>query len=141
MSLADLHHGLHALPAPDFLTRAPVGDGDRILHLDLHPLNVIMSPKGPVVIDWARACRGDPAVDVAVAWMLMSAGEIPGAGYKTKLIGLGRHLAVNAFISRFDGADVACRLRAVIAWKADDPNMSPAEIATMWRTADRVGAP
>jgi aminoglycoside phosphotransferase (APT) family kinase protein len=141
LALADLHLSLHALRAPDFLAGAPVGDGDRILHLDLHPLNVIMSPKGPIVIDWARACRGDPAVDVAVAWMLMSAGEIPGAGFKTKLIGVGRHLAVNAFMSRFDEADVACRLRAVIAWKADDPNMSPAEIATMWRTADRVGAP
>jgi aminoglycoside phosphotransferase (APT) family kinase protein len=141
LALADLHHNLHALLAPDFLGGAPVGDGDRILHLDLHPLNVIMSPKGPVVIDWARACRGDPAVDVALAWMLMSAGEIPGAGFKTKLIELGRHLAVNAFMSRFDRADVACRIRAVIAWKADDPNMSSAEIATMWSTADRVGAP
>jgi aminoglycoside phosphotransferase (APT) family kinase protein len=139
--LAELHHRLHVLPAPDFLAEAPVGDGDRILHLDLHPLNVIMSPEGPVVIDWARACRGDPAVDVGVAWMLMSAGEIPGDGLKAKLIGLGRSLAVNAFMSRFDGADIARQLRAVIAWKADDPNMSPAEIATMWRTADRVGAP
>jgi aminoglycoside phosphotransferase (APT) family kinase protein len=139
--LAELHHRLHVLPAPDFLAEAPVGDGDRILHLDLHPLNVIMSPEGPVVIDWARACRGDPAVDVGVAWMLMSAGEIPGDGLKAKLIGLGRSLAVNAFMSRFDGADISRQLRAVIAWKADDPNMSPAEIATMWRTADRVGAP
>jgi aminoglycoside phosphotransferase (APT) family kinase protein len=141
LALADLHHRLHALEAPDFLPDAPVGDGDRIIHLDLHPLNVIMSPKGPVVIDWARACRGDPAVDVGAAWMLMSAGEIPGAGLKTKLIGLGRNLAVHTFMSRFDRAEIVRQLRPVIAWKANDPNMSPEEIATMWKTAERVGAP
>ena len=46
--------------APDWLPGMPDG-GDRLLHLDLHPLNVIMSPNGPVVIDWpnARARRSD----------------------------------------------------------------------------------
>ena len=76
--LADLHRRLHDVPSPDFLGPAPVGRGDRVLHLDLHPLNVLMGPKGPVVIDWANACLGDPGVDVALAWVLMSAGEIPG---------------------------------------------------------------
>ena len=50
--LADLHHRLHELTAPDWLHDAAVGRGDRLLHLDLHPLNVMMSPQGPVVIDW-----------------------------------------------------------------------------------------
>ena len=75
--LADLHRRLHELAAPDWLHAAPVGRGDRVLHLDLHPLNVMMSPRGPVVIDWCGACRGDPAVDVALAWVLMAAGEAP----------------------------------------------------------------
>jgi aminoglycoside phosphotransferase (APT) family kinase protein len=140
-TLAELHHRLHELRAPEFLPAAPIGEGDRVLHLDLHPLNVMMSPQGPVVIDWARACRGDPAVDVGVAWMLMSAGDIPGGGGKAKLIGLGRSIAINTFMSRFDQAEIARQLRAVIAWKSDDANMSRDEIATMWRTADRVGAP
>ncbi len=139
--LAQLHHRLHELSAPDFLPAAPIGEGDRVLHLDLHPLNVMMSPKGPVVIDWANACRGDPAVDVGVAWMLMSAGEIPGGGAKAKLIGLARSIAVNTFMSRFDQTEITRQLRAVIAWKSDDANISRDEIATMWRTADRVGAP
>ena len=74
--LADLHRRLHGLTVPDWLPDAPVGRGDRLLHLDLHPLNVMMSPTGPVVIDWANACRGDPNVDVAIAWVLMATGEV-----------------------------------------------------------------
>jgi aminoglycoside phosphotransferase (APT) family kinase protein len=139
--LADLHHMLHALRAPDFLAKPPIGDGDRVLHLDLHPLNVIMGPKGPCVIDWTHACRGDPAVDVAVAWMLMGAAEIPGDGFKAKLIALGRRRAVSAFLSRFDATEITRQLRPVIAWKAEDPNMSSAEIATMWSIAERAAAP
>src|SRR6478672_1831381 len=46
-------------------------------HLDLHPLNVIMSPNGPVVIDWPNARRGDPILDVAVTYALIACGHIP----------------------------------------------------------------
>jgi aminoglycoside phosphotransferase (APT) family kinase protein len=140
-SLAELHHQLHRIEAPDFLPVAPVGKGTRVVHFDLHPLNVIMGPHGPVVIDWARAAQGDPAIDVALAWVLMAAGEIPGAGPKARLIGLARNAAVNAFISGFDKAEITRQLRPVVAWKANDPHMSSKEVAAMWRLADLVGAP
>jgi len=28
--------------------------GERLLHRDLHPLNVLVTANGPVVIDWAK---------------------------------------------------------------------------------------
>src|SRR5262245_26467365 len=56
--LGDLHRQLHELPGPDFVPK--VEGGDRFLHFDLHPLNVILSPDGPVVIDWTNACSGPP---------------------------------------------------------------------------------
>src|ERR1700690_459111 len=74
--LADLHDQLHEIAAPDWLPGMPDG-GDRLLHLDLPPLNVIMSPTGPVVIDWPNARRGDPMLDVAVTFALISCGRIP----------------------------------------------------------------
>ena len=40
--LADLHRRLHELSAPDWLHDAPVGYGNCMHHLDLHPLNVMM---------------------------------------------------------------------------------------------------
>ena len=58
--LAELHLSLHNLEAPDWMPVVPFGPGDRILHLDLHPLNIILSNKGPVVIDWTNASRGIP---------------------------------------------------------------------------------
>ncbi len=51
--LADLHDRLHALGPPQ--GDLPMG------HLDLHPLNVLMSPDGPVVIDWSNARPVEPA--------------------------------------------------------------------------------
>ncbi len=56
-SLADLHRRLHEIPAPDWLAAAPFGQGDCLVHLDLHRLNVIITPRGPVVIDWPNAAR------------------------------------------------------------------------------------
>src|SRR5688500_7771844 len=62
--LASLLDRLHAIHAPDWL-HAPVGDGNALLHLDLHPENVILTRGGPAVIDWPNAARGPGAADVA----------------------------------------------------------------------------
>ena len=141
-TLADLHARLHEVTAPDFLRRAPVAnsEGDRVLHMDLHPLNVIVSPKGPFVIDWSNACRGDPLIDVGVAWVLMAAGEIPGNKVEAKLLGWGRALLVYGFVNRFDRAEVGRRLRDVVTWKVTDAHMSPAEVAGMWRLVEKAAA-
>jgi hypothetical protein len=45
----------------------------RLCHGDLHPGNVIMSPDGPVLIDWFDAARGDQVADVARTSLLISA--------------------------------------------------------------------
>ena len=139
-TLAALHHQLHEIAAPDFFPAAPVGTGDRVAHMDLHPLNVMISAKGPVVNDWTGACAGDPLVDVGIAWVLMSAGQIPGGKVEASLLGLGRSLLVNGFMSRFDRGQVARRLREVVTWKVNDPHMSEQEVANMWRLVERSEA-
>jgi Ser/Thr protein kinase RdoA (MazF antagonist) len=50
-------------------------DGEALCHYDLHPANVMRSPKGPVVIDWPNATRGAPEADVARTLLLLGAGE------------------------------------------------------------------
>ena len=49
-------HGLYSAP-----------EGDRLLHLDLHPFNVLVDESGQVsgVIDWANAAAGHPDLDRA----------------------------------------------------------------------------
>jgi aminoglycoside phosphotransferase (APT) family kinase protein len=138
--LADLHRQLHDIPAPDFLPAAPVGAGDRMLHLDLHPLNVILGPRGPVVIDWPNASAGDPAVDVALTWALSAAGEIPTSGIKGSLVALLRTSFVNGFLGGCDRPSAEGQLRAVIEWKMTDPNMAESENRGMQALLEAVEA-
>jgi aminoglycoside phosphotransferase (APT) family kinase protein len=42
-----------------------------VLHLDLHPANVMLTGGGPVVIDWTNARVGPAGADVAMAYLIM----------------------------------------------------------------------
>jgi aminoglycoside phosphotransferase (APT) family kinase protein len=138
--LADLHRRLHEIAAPDFLPPAPVGEGSRVLHLDLHPLNVMVSASGPVVIDWTSACAGSPDTDVALAWLLMSAGDIPAGRLRARVLEFGRTQMMTRFISHFDTNTVVPQLAAVAGWKATDANLSPGEIESLWRAVRQAEA-
>lgn len=137
--LADLHTRLHRLPAPDWLSPAPVGTGDHILHLDLHPLNVIMSPSGPVVIDWTGGSRGDPAVDVAISWVLMATGSVATGPIIGAVLGRARRALVASFLAGLDTDAVRPQLRPVVAWKVEDPHMSADEQRRMWQLVGHAG--
>lgn len=135
-TLADLHDQLHAIPAPDWLPQ--LDDGDRVLHLDLHPLNVIMSPRGPVVIDWSNAARGDGLTDVASTYVLLTAPDMPGpkavqVALQPVRQGLGR-----AFARRYRGPELDARIALAAELKTLDPNMSPTEVETLQRLATRM---
>ncbi len=74
--LAALQRSINALSAPTWLgRRSTVPDGPAVLHLDLHPMNVIMGSDGPIVIDWTNASRGPLGFDAAVSHVLMSTFE------------------------------------------------------------------
>ena len=137
--LAELHRRLHDIPAPHWLPPAPCGEGDRLLHLDLHPLNVMLTAKGPVVIDWPNAVRGEGTVDVALTWVLMASGGIPFGRVKAAVLGRGRALLVNSFLRNFDLATVRPHLADIVEWKVKDPNMTDAERRAMWQLARSRG--
>ena len=128
--LARLHNQLGAIPAPDWLEAAPGAAGDAIVHLDLHPMNVMSTADGPIVIDWGNAKRGVPAVDVANTWALLKSGQITGFVDRI-VVALGRRLLLNAFLGDVDQTAAARQLAAVVDWRAGDRNMSPTEIARM----------
>lgn len=48
-----------------------------ICHGDFHPGNILMSPKGPVVIDWNNAVRGHPLADVARTSLILRSPILP----------------------------------------------------------------
>jgi len=74
-------------PAPDvplFSPTARLGfehpamDGDTLVHTDLGPANLIVTPRGLRIVDWAMATKAAPWVELAILtqW-LISAGHTP----------------------------------------------------------------
>lgn len=142
-TLAELHARLHAIDAPDELLPHPVA-GRSVLHLDLHPGNVICSPSGPVVIDWANARRGAAEADVALTWILMGAFEVdeaPRAGsararararVERALVPRIRRTLLSTFL-RDSGLQVEARavLADVAEVRLTDRNVRPGEASAI----------
>ena len=60
---------------------AGLPDGACVYHGDFHPGNVILSTRGPVIVDWPNACSAHPAVDIARTLVLLRyQGSSPGDG-------------------------------------------------------------
>jgi hypothetical protein len=138
-TLADLHRRLHEIEAPEALLTHPVG-GTKVLHLDLHPGNVICSPTGPVVIDWTNARRGAPEVDVALTWILMASSDVdeapppPGRAARARarleqaVVPVLRRLLVSTFLDASGARRPAARVLAEVAeLRLTDPNVRPGE--------------
>jgi aminoglycoside phosphotransferase (APT) family kinase protein len=134
--LANLHDRLHEIPGPQWLDPFLAG-GDYLVHLDLHPLNVILSPNGPVVIDWSNAARGAGPADVALTWLVTMAAEIPGGGVQAAVGRVFRRMFARSFLGLFNLASVRTVLLAVGLWKCQDRNMRAAEVASMRRLVTR----
>jgi aminoglycoside phosphotransferase (APT) family kinase protein len=112
--LADLHKRLHEIEAPPELPDA--GPGDQLLHLDLHPENVMLSPAGPVVIDWTNARRGAPALDAAMTWVILATS----GGWR------GRRF-LRSFLACFDRGELERALPIAAARRSADPHVTDEE--------------
>jgi aminoglycoside phosphotransferase (APT) family kinase protein len=135
-TLGDLHERLHRIPAPDWLP--PLDDGAAVLHLDLHPMNVLMAERGPVVIDWTNAARGEPLADVANTAALLTCPEFPAPKVVQLLAEPVRKEMARRFTAPYRGPALDRQLVALAELKTLDRNMSPAEVVRLRRLADRV---
>src|SRR5215472_13215718 len=129
-TLARLHDQLHQIAAPAGLAR-PVGPGGRVLHLDLHPGNVMLTAGGPFVIDWTNGCAGEPGADVAMAYLIMASSEIDGLPWWRTLMARGLR---RVFLSRFRAGvhdDPGPHLARAAEYRLHDPNVRPAEAARL----------
>jgi aminoglycoside phosphotransferase (APT) family kinase protein len=134
--LASLHRRLHEIPTPPWL-ESFLGVRASVVHLDLHPLNVVLSRKGPVLLDWTNARAGAAETDVALTWLVLAAADLGHAGIRATLGDAVRAMFVRAFLAHFDLARVRAVLPAVAAWKCEDRNIRPREIEAMQRLATR----
>ena len=163
--LAKLHRQLHGIPAPDWiptyashpaftdvvsldelLTRPPgpapaPAAPDAILHLDLHPDNVILSPAGPVVIDWRNTRRGDGDVDVATTWLIMATSQVPDDSLKWRLIDKVRRLFIVSLLRGVDRSGAERQLPLAARYRLADRNLLPSERPAIEALVRRFSAP
>ncbi|MFD8687745.1 phosphotransferase [Streptomyces sp. NPDC059651] len=131
--LARLLAELHTVPA-----RLSPDPEDRILHLDLHPDNVILTADGPVVIDWSNSEEGPPALDRAMSALMLAQVAVdpdsPAAdGARALLTDLVPYFMADGGIPARHLADAAAR-------RAANPTMSPAEVDLIGDAAALVTA-
>jgi aminoglycoside phosphotransferase (APT) family kinase protein len=130
--LAALHDRLAAvpapgwLPAPRFLRDTEPGGTGSVLHLDLHPLNVILTPdRGAVVIDWTNASAGDPAFDLARTIVTIGTADLP---LSPAAAARPWYLRV---LRRASASDPGPRMADAARAKLADPNRSETEAVRM----------
>ncbi len=145
-TLADLHNRLHRIDGPPGWPAAAGRDGTvlasgtTMLHLDLHPANVMLTRRGPVVIDWVGARVGAPGVDVAMAYLILSTSD-------SDLIPVWLRPVIRwlrtAYLNRFVAAaqdNPWPHLASVARARIADINTRPAEAARLLRIAERAEA-
>ena len=117
---ADLHHRLQAIPAP---SGTP---GHVVVHGDLHPLNVIATADGPVVIDWRNAREGLAEFDVALTAIIFAQVVFdPAYAQLADLLreALGVYLAASI--------DPTPGLPAALEYRGNNPTLTPEELALL----------
>jgi serine/threonine protein kinase len=125
--LAGLLRQLHAIPG-----RRSASAGHRILHLDLHPENVMLTPDGPRVIDWSNTEEGDPALDWGMSAVILAqvaVGGEPIAGPAHELLDV---LLTDPSHLTEDGLTEALRRRAA------DVMMSAEEVELLGQAEELV---
>jgi aminoglycoside phosphotransferase (APT) family kinase protein len=131
--LARLHGIVHQVPASafdglDLPPRFEIGpaESDVLLHRDLHPMNVILTPSGPMIIDWEGAARGPAIADVAMTWVILGFSDVPGPRIEAAIIRGVRALFTRSFVRAAGPLDDAWRLTA-IRHRLADHNTLPTE--------------
>jgi aminoglycoside phosphotransferase (APT) family kinase protein len=123
---------------------APAGT-PRLCHGDLHPSNVILSDRGPIMVDWFDASRGDPLADIARSSITLLADgstpprHLPGSDRET-LAGL-----TEAYLSRLHSR-LQCDEAELRRWQAIQAVARMAEgvprgpLLEVWRRFDQTQA-
>ncbi|MEU9864618.1 phosphotransferase [Streptomyces sp. NPDC047971] len=113
--LAGLLHRLHGVPSA---SSAP------LLHLDLHPGNVMLTPEGPYVIDWSTAEEGDPALDWAMSALILAEVAVAPVPYAD-----GARAGLATLLSLADTGPLP--LERARHRRALDPHLDASELARL----------
>jgi len=117
-TMAELHRRLDSVPPLDGLPE-PFGSAEALMHLNLAPINVMITGAGPVLIDWTTAANGPRHVDVAMTWLLLATGHLPASAAQRALAALGRRGLLAVYLRHIDGAVCEPALPQAARWRLD----------------------
>ena len=116
-TLAVLHARLHEIRFED----------GRLLHLDFHPENILLSNHGPVVVDWTNAQAGEPPLDVALTWIIgATSGGTSGRAF------------TRFYLRHVDRGAARNALPAAAEYRLADPNVTDTERERVRRLLNRM---
>jgi tRNA A-37 threonylcarbamoyl transferase component Bud32 len=124
--LADLLSRLHRI-------RGQSGRGT-VGHYDLHPDNVLLTSRGPVVIDWRNGRDGPADLDTAFSALILAQVAI---GSIEHAIGEGAGELLDLFLAAAPG-DPLSRLDEAVELRGQQWTMSADEVAALGTAAARV---
>ena len=76
-------------------------DGNAVCHGDFYVDNIMISPRGPIIIDWFGAARGDPLADVDRTWLLNRLAYMRAGIPERWIINSIRALFHSAYLRRY----------------------------------------
>lgn len=106
-------------------TVAAQPDGGALCHGDFHPENILITDRGPVVLDWMDATRGNPLGDVARTSLLLHQAALPPNLPGRRFIELIRGLFHHIYLKRYFGRRVVDR----VEWRSWQAVVAAARLA------------
>lgn len=101
-----------------------------ILHLDLHPDNVLLGPDGPVLIDWSNSTEGPSELDTAMSALILAQVTVGGADLAALAGDLLRSFALEV--------DAVSELDRAVELRRANPTMTARELAELDAAAEWV---
>ncbi len=124
-TLAQLHRKLGDIEAP--LSWAQVCPGSSVLHLDLHPGNVLITTDGPVVVNWHTVARGSTSFDAALTYVMLRTGETDSKLFARLVINTFRKTFAQFFAKAFGKEQIEKYLREAAELRLLNTNLSATE--------------
>jgi len=126
--LAELHTHLAGLQIDARQVPVRFEPAECLVHLDLHPGNVMLTARGPVVIDWSNAGMGPRGADVATTWILLTIGEADDIPAPIRpFVGAIRRRLLSRFLAGVDRPAPGV-IRVVAEHRMSDWNLRPGEL-------------
>ncbi len=92
-------------------------DGTALCHFDFHPDQIMMTTRGPVVLDWMTAFQGDPQADVARTLILLDMANIAHMGWITRgLVAVARRQIHKSYLKQYLVHNEATNLTTIKKW-------------------------